>query len=119
MEGQPCFLNNVELTTARLGNGIERVKSIRQILLFDLDQQRIQRLQMIIETALELCKQFTFEEQERLCIQIDGRCQVLLKEIEESPIKISIEEIYCVVEFVQKKIKERLEGCQRFELRQI
>lgn len=103
------FLANVELATAWLQNGIEQTKSIYRGLFFDLDQQRVQQLQRILEAALEFCKQVTFEERERLCIQIDGHCQDLLGEIENSPTKISIEEIYPVVEVLQKKVRERLE----------
>lgn len=103
------FLAKIELTTAALEGGIERVKRLANRLLFDLDLQRAIHLQRILETALELCKQTTFEEQERLCIQIDSRCQDLLGEIESSPSKLSVEEMYPVVETVQKKVKVRLE----------
>ena len=104
------FLNNFELTTASLENGIERIKRIEHCLFFDLDRQRLRHLHSILETALEFCKQVTFEEQEHLLrIQLDSRCQDLLKEIEESPTQLSIEEIYAVIEVIQKKVKERLE----------
>lgn len=103
------FIAKVELTTAWLGNGIKRVKSIEHSLFFDLDRRRVSQLRMILEIALEFCKQVSFEEQERLCIQIDSRCKDLLGEIEESPTKLSIEEIFSVIGVIQKKVKERLE----------
>lgn len=103
------FLAKLEIATASLENNIERVKRLTSRLFFDLDQQRARELQRILETALELCGQTTFEEQERLCIQIDSRCQDLLREIESSPTKLSVEEIYPVVETIQGKVKARLE----------
>ncbi len=103
------FLNKLELTTASLESNIERVKRLITSLYFDLDRQRFREVQRILETALELCKQIAFEEQERLCFQIDSRCQDLLREIESSPTKLSVEEMYPVVETIQKKIKSRLD----------
>ncbi|MBI1925421.1 tetratricopeptide repeat protein [Candidatus Poribacteria bacterium] len=104
------FLNNFELTTAWLENGIKRIKSVEQRLFFDLDRQRIGHLQRILEVGVELCKQVTFEEREHWCrILLDDRCQKLLKEMEENPTQLSIEEIYPVIEALQKKIKARLQ----------
>jgi tetratricopeptide (TPR) repeat protein len=103
------LLANVEFTTASLEGSIERVKRLISRLFFDLDQQRMTQLQEILETALQLCKQSTFEEQERLSIQIGNRCQDLLREIEASPTKLSIEEVYPVIETIRRKANNRLE----------
>ncbi len=103
------FLTNVEITTAWLENAIERVKSIENRLFYDLDRQRTLHLKKILENALNLCKQVTFEEQERLSIQIDNNCKDLIREIEDNPTKLSIEEIKSVVKAVQKKVKQGLE----------
>lgn len=103
------FLTKLELTTASLESNIERVKTLTPRLFFDLDQQRVIHVQRVLETALELCKQTTFEEQERLCMQIDSRCLDLRGEIETSPTKLSVEELYPVVETVQKKVKTKLD----------
>ena len=102
-------LAQVELTTASLEHSIERVKAIAGRLFFDLDQQRAVQIQRILETALELCAQTSFEEKERLCIQIGNRCQDLLREIEASPTKISVEEMYPLVKGIQSKVKAYLE----------
>lgn len=102
-------LATVELYTASLERAVERVKILSDRLFLDLDQQRAKQIQMIFEAALELCRQTAFEEKERLCIQIDNRCQDLLKEIEASPTKISVEEIYPLIEGFQAKIKAYLE----------
>lgn len=103
------LLGSVELTTASLESSIERMKRLVERLFLDLDQQRAMQLQKIFELALDLCKEVTFEEQERLCIQISNRCQEMLSEIETSPTKLSVEEMYPVVEAIQKKIRVKLE----------
>jgi tetratricopeptide (TPR) repeat protein/AAA+ ATPase superfamily predicted ATPase len=103
------FLSRVELTTASLEAGIERLKAVNHQLFFDLDQERSRRLQTVLETILDLVKQDSFEEQERLCIQVNSRCDDLLREIERSPTKLSVEELYSVVQVVQNKVKEYLE----------
>ena len=101
-------LAQVELTIASLAHGVERIKAIIGKLFFDLDQQRAIQIQRVLETALELCSQTAFEEKERLCIQIENRCQDLLREIEASPTKISVEEMYRLVSGIQDKIKAYL-----------
>lgn len=90
--GKLRFLSKAELTTAWLENAIERTKVVETKLFFDLDQQRVRKSRKVLDICLDLCKQVTFEEQERLCIQIEGRCQDLLREIEDSPTGLSIEE---------------------------
>ena len=101
-------LAQVDLTIASLTHGVERMKAITGKLFFDLDQQRVIQIQRVLETALELCSQTAFEEKERLCIQIEIRCQDLLREIEASPTKISVEEMYPLVNRIWDKVKAYL-----------
>lgn len=104
---------DADLTVASLENSIrtlERVKNIGEHLLFDLDQQRIRQLQKILETLVDLGKENVFEEQERFCTLTGSYCADLLREIEESPTRLSVEEMYSIVEMIQKKTAERLEG---------
>lgn len=103
------FLTRIELTTASLEDGIERLKTVNHRLFFDLDQDRARQLQNILETAVELVKQVSFEERERLCIQIGIRCEELLREIESSPTRLSVEGLYSVVEAIRHKVTEYLE----------
>ena len=103
------LLNNFNLTTSWLEDNIRFAEDIRSSLFFELDQQRVGELQRILETALELCKQVTFEEQERLCIQLRNHCQSLCREIEESPTKLSVEHIYPIIEVIQEKVNIYLE----------
>ena len=103
------LLNNFDLTTSWLEDNIKFVEDIRSRLFFELDQQRVGGLQKILETALELCKQVTFEERERLCFQLRGFCQDLSREIEESPTKLSVEDVYPIIEVIQEKVNAYLE----------
>jgi len=103
------FLTRLELTTASLEDGIERLKAVNHRLFLGLDRDRARQLQNILETALELVKQVSFEERERLCIQIGSRCDELLQEIESSPTRLSVEGLYPVVETIQHKVSRYLE----------
>ena len=98
------LLNNFDLTTSWLEDNIRFAEDIRSSLSFELDRQRIGELQRILESALELCKQVTFEEQERLCFQLHSFCQDLLRDIEESPTKVSVEDVYPITEVIQDKV---------------
>ena len=102
------LLNNFELTTAWLEDNIRLAEDIRSDLFFKLDQQRVGELQRLLETALELCKQGTFEERERLGIQLHSYCQALLEEIEESPTKLSVADVYPIIEVIQQKVTAHL-----------
>ena len=102
--GEFRFLARMELTTASLEDGVERLKVINHHLFWGLDQDRARQLQNMLETALELVKQDPFEERERLCFQIAGRCDELLQEIESSPTRLSVEGMYPVVKALQKKV---------------
>ena len=103
------FVAKFELTTASIENSIKTLREVENQLFLDLDQQRIVQLQKVFEATSELCKQTTFEEQERLCFQIDQRCESLTHEIEVSPTKISVEKIYPIVDIIQLKAKKHLD----------
>ncbi|MCD4680438.1 MAG: tetratricopeptide repeat protein [Bacteroidales bacterium] len=99
------LLNNVEITTAGLENAIVRLKVIENQLIFNLDKERTMNLQKILEYSINLSKQIKFGEHERLSIQIDNMCKDLIKNIEDSPTKLSIEEINPIVETVRNKVQ--------------
>ena len=102
------LLNNFDLTTSWLEDNIRFAEDIRSSLFFELDRQRVGELQRILKTALELCKQVTFEERERLCFQLRSFCQDLLRDIEESPTKLSVEDVYPITEIIQEKVDSYL-----------
>ena len=103
------LLNNFDLTTSWLEDNIRFAADIRSSLFFELDQQRVGELQRVLESALELCKQVTFEERERLCFQLDDSCQTLCREIVESPTKLSVEDVYPIIEIIQDKVNAYLD----------
>lgn len=101
--------NTFQLTTAWLEDAIEHAEGIVQRLRFDLDQDRIRHLQDILGRAIEVCKEVQFEARERLCKRIDDSCAEILKEIEASPTRVSVEMLYPIVENIQKTIGEYLD----------
>ena len=104
------IMTSAELTTASLEDSIKRIRVIALKLFLELDQERLRELENICNTAHELCSQFDFGEQERLCNLIDIRCQDLVNEIQVAPTKISIEELVPVVDSLRMKVSERLKG---------
>lgn len=104
------YLKNIELTTSWLEDAIKRLREIQSKLIFDLDQQRVRQIIKILENCIDLCKQVAFEEKERLCIQISHQCENILNEIINSPTKISIEEMYPLVETYRDRINEYLDN---------
>ena len=113
------LLRRFDFTTSTLEESIQRVNSQQHHLLYDLDQRRIRLLQNILDMALDQCKQVTFEERERLCIQIDGRCDDLLKDIKDNPTRLTVEEIYPIIEKIKEKVDERLEDLYRDSVPQV
>ena len=102
------LLKNFDFSTTWLEDNIEIAENIRSKLFFELDQQRMGELQGILKTALELGKQVTFEERERLCFQLRSFCQDLLRDIEESPTRVSVKDLYPITEVIQKKVNSYL-----------
>ncbi len=103
------LMNIFDLTTGWLSDSLERLNNIGSKLLFDLDNERIRQLRIILENCIDLCKQISFEEQERLCMQVDNRCHEILSDIESNPTQISVEQVFNIVEIIKRKIKSKLE----------
>ncbi len=99
------FIRGIKLTTAGVEPRIEVIKKLILKPFFELDQRRLRQIQTILEIAADLCRQEKFSDQERLAEQIERNCQELLTDIESNPTKISIEEMYRVVETIQKEIR--------------
>lgn len=102
-----------------LESAIDRIKNIEQYLYFDIDKHRVRQLQHIFDASLDLCKQSSFEEQERLCFQIEGRCQDLLQEINLSPTRFSVDSLIKITETIQTRSKQRLEELYEISTPQI
>ena len=104
-----CFLRRFDFITVVLEKSIEQTSLLSQSLFFELDRQRTRQLQSILNIALDQCKQDAFEERERLYLQINSHCDRMLKEIEDNPTKLSVEEIYPVIQVIRNKVSEYLE----------
>ena len=103
-------LQTFELSAAWLEDNIKRIENIRSNLFFELDKQRVTELGKIFDTALELCKQRAFGEQEHRCKLLDGYCEDLLNHITENPTKLSVKDIYPIINVIQQEAKTHLEG---------
>jgi len=104
-------IGEFEVKTASMESCIEQLKTLIHYPFFDLDQERLRQLSRILNLVLDLCKQDTFDDQDRLCITIRLTSQELIDEIENNPTKISVEELMPLVNKIIKKInawQERL-----------
>ncbi|AEB09763.1 tetratricopeptide repeat protein [Desulfobacca acetoxidans] len=113
------LLSNMEFTTASLENILQVIKKLSERPSIDLDQERMLQLRNIFETSLELCNQTTFEEKERLSLQIGNRCQDLLMEIENSPTKFSVEDLFPVIWEIKNKAASYLEELYKSSMPQL
>lgn len=102
-------LARVDITPASIESRIRTLRDVGQHLFFDLDKQRVEQLQSILEAAQDLCGQDAFEGQDRFCTRIDTLCQNLLQEIEASPTRISVEGLYPIIAAVQGKTRAKRE----------
>ena len=107
LAGFEFLKNNFEFVTDQLEDCLRRLGEIRSKLFFVLDQERINNLQEIFKTALQICNEGGFEERERLYDILDENCQHLLSEIEDNPTKLSVEVLYRIVEVIQERVKFR------------
>ncbi len=103
-------LQTFEISVAWLEDNIKHIENIRTNLFFELDKQRIAELRRIFYTALELCQQKVFGEQEYRCKLLDRFCEDLLGQIEMNPTKFSVEDVYPLIDVIHQKVKEHLEG---------
>ena len=110
MSSRLKVLQNFELSVGWLEDNIRHPEAIGADLSFRLDKRRVaEELRHIFDTALELCKQQVFGERENRCEQLDKYCAALLGQIEENPTKLSVEDVYPIINIVHQKVKEELE----------
>lgn len=98
------IIGEFEIKTASLESSIEQLKSKAEHLILDLDQERFRQLLRILNLLLDLCKQDTFDDQDRLCLNIKLVSEELVDEIESNPTKLSIEEIVPLIKTTLKKV---------------
>ncbi|HKP11454.1 MAG TPA: ATP-binding protein, partial [Blastocatellia bacterium] len=103
------YLARIEIVPSALEDCASRTRFIDDLLFFELDRRRSREFQRILDSTLELCRQTAFEDRERLCLQADSRCRELMREIETSPTKFSIEQLHPVLQSLQQKLSIWLE----------
>jgi tetratricopeptide (TPR) repeat protein len=108
IKDQLKILSNIELTTASLETGIEKLTGIELKIPFDLDKERIRNFTQILETAVDLKQEDVFEEQERLCQQIINRCSELIVEININPTELCVRDLVNIVQNFEKKVTVEL-----------
>jgi len=97
-------LQNYQFSTAWLETSHTQVGKFLGLSFLATDNRRLREILDIIEISADLCRQTTFEEKERLCNIIIGRCQELMKEIDVSPTKLSIEEYLPIIKAIKDKV---------------
>lgn len=97
-------IGEFEIKTASLESSIEQLKSKAEHLILDLDQERFRQLLRMLNLLLDLCKQDTFDDQDRLCLNIRLVSEELIDEIENNPTKLSVEEIVPLLKTTLKKV---------------
>jgi tetratricopeptide (TPR) repeat protein len=97
------FLRGTEWTTAGIEVAIERTVKISEQLYFDLDRQRLRELKNLYSLILDMLRQNSFEEQERISLQLDRRIEDLHGSIIETPTRFAVGEIIPLVETLKDK----------------
>ncbi|WP_151729066.1 tetratricopeptide repeat protein [Thermogemmatispora aurantia] len=105
--------SRLQLTAASIEDNLKSLREVEPKLLFEHDRLQLGELRKILETLLSLSQETTFEEQERLCMQIDSRCKDLGREIEANPTRLLIEHIYPLVTAIQDLVSNHREQLYR------
>ncbi len=97
-------IGEFEIKAASVENCIEQLKLLAPLLFFELDQDRFRDLSRLFNLILDLSKQDTFDDQERLCVRIKLSAQDLINEIENNPTKVSVEGLLPLVKQIIDKV---------------
>lgn len=98
------LVGEFEIKTASIENCIEQLKSGAEYLVLELDQERFRQLSRILNLLLDLCRRDTFDDQDRLCLNVKLVSEQLLDEIENNPTKLSVEEIIPLLNTILGKV---------------
>jgi len=99
------ILRTIELTVESITSAMECVKRLSQELYLKLDHERAGELFRIFEVILDLCRQKSFKEKEKLCAFAEKRCREFLQEIELYPTRFSADQLNGVVQKLVEKLK--------------
>lgn len=105
------LLQRIQFSTSSIENSIKSLNNLNIFL--SIDQQRVQQLENIFEMILDMLKEVSFEEQERLCVLINNRCTDLINEIEENPTGFAVEHLYPIINIIQQKAEDYIDELYR------
>jgi tetratricopeptide (TPR) repeat protein len=109
----------LEIKVASLESNIEQLKSKTEHLILDLDQERFRQVLRILNLMLDLAKQDTFDDQDRLCLSIKLISREIIDEIENNPTKLAVEEIIPLLNVILTKINEWQENLYQSSIPQL
>jgi tetratricopeptide (TPR) repeat protein len=94
---QLSILRNFEIAEVWLRTGIDRINSVIDVVLFESDRDYLIDLQWLLDLCISLCKANSFDEKSNKCDDINQKAINFLRKIEKNPTKLSIEEIYPII----------------------
>jgi len=113
-------LRQFKFSTAYLDNSTHVLQELRKNSLFsDLDNQRLDELQKLFDFSLNLVKENSFEEKERAAHLLKDRCESIKTEINYNPTRLSIEEIFSIIDFIQIETSKSINELYRTSAPQI
>jgi len=112
-------IGEFEIKTASLESSIEQLKTTAEHLILDLDQERFRQLSRIFNLLLDLCKQDTFDDQDRLCLTIKLESEALIDEIAKNPTKLAVEEMLPLIQTILRKTALWQENLYRTSIPQL
>ncbi|WP_321507684.1 tetratricopeptide repeat protein [uncultured Methanoregula sp.] len=113
-------LRQFKFSTAWLDNSIRILLDLRKNSLFsNLDNQRLDELQKLFDFSLNLVKKSSFEEKERTAHLLRDRCESIKTEINYNPTRLSIEEIFPIIDFIQIETNKSINELYRTSAPQI
>src|SRR5207245_517385 len=81
------------LTFDLLEEQLARIEDLRSQLTGDLDRQYASEARAIVQQIVDYSKQTEYGEQENAAKTAQGRCDELIREIEDSPTKLALEQL--------------------------
>jgi tetratricopeptide (TPR) repeat protein len=113
------LVGEFEIKAASLESSIEQLKSRTEHLILDLDQEIFRQILRVLDLLLDLSKQDTFDDQDRLCLNVKLVAQELIDEIENNPTKLAVEEILPLLKIILKKTSEWQENLYQSSMPQL
>ncbi len=94
---QLSLLRNFEIAEIWLYSGIDRINNVVGQVLFDSDKDYLNDLNNLFDLCISLCKVNSFDEKRNKCDDIEQKAKSFIGKIEKNPTKLSIEEIYPII----------------------